>query len=240
MNKFKKSKNYSLPNFEYKRYEEEIVKLESCALQTLGFDVLINHAHTFIIKTCQMIKAPRDLAEAAYFTATNSLILTNFCVRFSSEKIACFCIFLACKGTDLIIPTSTEGLQWYQYVKHDIVEQELEGRLNISKDYLTIYQKCSPMVQKKIGKPKSAEQQAQNPLYKQPQVKKPYPPQMNPHHVLHKNKNKIKVEKEKDTVIYRNPPGPEGKIIHLDIISSDLAVVNLTFIMAIFVPFLKP
>lgn len=25
---------------------------------------------------------------------------------------------------------------------------------DISKDYLTIYQKCSPMVQKKIGKPK--------------------------------------------------------------------------------------
>ncbi len=30
--------------------------LESCLIQTLGFNVLINHAHTVIIKTCQMIK----------------------------------------------------------------------------------------------------------------------------------------------------------------------------------------
>ena len=46
-------------------------------------------------------KAPRDLAEAAYLTATNSLILTDFCVKFSSEKVACFCIYLACKWTGL-------------------------------------------------------------------------------------------------------------------------------------------
>ena len=43
-------------NKEYKKYGEEIVALESCLIQTLGFNVLINHAHTVIIKTCQMIK----------------------------------------------------------------------------------------------------------------------------------------------------------------------------------------
>ena len=41
---------------EHRKYSEEIVALESCLLQTLGFNVLINHAHTVIIKTCQMIK----------------------------------------------------------------------------------------------------------------------------------------------------------------------------------------
>jgi cyclin T len=59
--------------------------------------------HLFkIIINYQLSKiAPRDLAEAAYLTATNSLILTNFCVKFSSEKVACFCIYLACKWTGL-------------------------------------------------------------------------------------------------------------------------------------------
>lgn len=47
---------YSLKFKESRKYGEEIVYLESCLLQTLGFNVLINHAHTFIIKTCQMIK----------------------------------------------------------------------------------------------------------------------------------------------------------------------------------------
>jgi cyclin T len=140
---------------EYQKCASEITTLESCLLQTLGFNVLINHAHTVIIKTCQMIKAPRDLAEAAYLTATNSLVLTNFCVKFSAEKVACFCIYLACKWTGIKIPTSSEGLQWYQYVKDDIVEQELE---DISKEYLSIYDKCPPKIQKKLGKTKHADE----------------------------------------------------------------------------------
>ena len=41
---------------EYQKCASEITTLESCLLQTLGFNVLINHAHTVIIKTCQMIK----------------------------------------------------------------------------------------------------------------------------------------------------------------------------------------
>jgi hypothetical protein len=171
---------------EHKKYGEEIVALESCLLQTLGFNVLINHAHTVIIKTCQMIKAPRDLAEAAYLTATNSLILTNFCVKFSSEKVACFCIYLACKWTSLIIPTSSEGLQWYQYVKHDIVEQELE---DISKEYLTIYDKCLPKIQKKLGKSKTLEETLS---YDARTNKQPSQKQQHPHPQQHPNAQSVK------------------------------------------------
>lgn len=76
----------------------------------------------------------------------------------------------------LKIPVSSEGLQWYQYVRHDIQEQELEGKyqtnnlrrfqyfnnfqsfsfhlIDISKEYLTIYDKCLPKIQKKLGKTK--------------------------------------------------------------------------------------
>jgi len=162
---------------EYRKYGEEIVAFESCLLQTLGFNVLVNHAHTVIIKTCQMIKAPRDLAEAAYLTATNSLILTNFCVKFSCEKVACFCIYLACKWTQLIIPTSSEGMQWYQYVKHDIVEQELE---DISKEYLSIFDKCSPKIQRKLGMTKSSDDQMQQQQKQAQQVKKEPKPSHHP------------------------------------------------------------
>lgn len=176
----------SINNEEYRRYGDEIMALESCLIQTLGFNVLINHAHTVIIKTCQMIKAPRDLAEAAYLTATNSLILTNFCVKFSSEKVACFCIYLACKWTRLKIPVSTEGMQWYEYVNHDIKEQELE---EISKEYLEIFEKCSHKIKRKLGieKTKSQEDASINPRIAQPHpphqqqyVKKPSQPAINP------------------------------------------------------------
>ena len=35
---------------------EEIIAHESCLIQTLGFNIHISHAHTVIIKTCEMIK----------------------------------------------------------------------------------------------------------------------------------------------------------------------------------------
>lgn len=162
---------------EYRHYGDQIMALESSLIQTLGFNVLINHAHTVIIKTCQMIKAPRDLAEAAYLTATNCLILTDFCVKFSSEKVACFCIYLACKWTGLVIPTSSEGMQWYEYVNHDIKERELE---DISEQYLAIYGKCSNKIKKKLGITKNQDEINPQLHPKQmphghPQVRKPNP-----------------------------------------------------------------
>ncbi len=72
-------------------------------LQINGNTICQNYAMNFI-----MFAAPRDLAEAAYLTATNSLILTDFCVKFSSERVACFCIYLACKWTGLIVSHSYE------------------------------------------------------------------------------------------------------------------------------------
>jgi len=180
---------------EYRHYGDQIMALESCLIQTLGFNVLINHAHTVIIKTCQMIKAPRDLAEAAYLTATNSLILTDFCVKFSSEKVACFCIYLACKWTSLIIPMSSEGMQWYEYVNHDIKEQELE---EISKEYLSIYDKCSNKIKKKLGITKSNDeinpqlhprQHQQQQMRKQANASQQHSRPINPNQASHPNVN---------------------------------------------------
>ena len=181
---------------EFRKYGDEIVALESCLIQTLGFNVLITHAHTIIIKTCQMIKASRDLAEAAYLTATNSLMLTNFCVKFSSEKVACFCIYLACKWIELIIPPSSEGLQWYQYVRSDIVEQELE---DISKEYLSIFTKCPPRIQKKLGRNRTQDEinRSTSSTSQPPNNKQPLPPhqQMQPH-------------PQQNKPITNNPPPP--------------------------------
>lgn len=176
---------------EYRHYGDQIMALESSLIQTLGFNVLINHAHTVIIKTCQMIKAPRDLAEAAYLTATNCLILTDFCVKFSSEKVACFCIYLACKWTGLVIPTSSEGMQWYEYVNHDIKEQELE---DISEQYLAIYGKCSNKIKKKLGITKNQDEinpqlHPKNINQSQPQIRKPNPSQQHPNRQTPSNVN---------------------------------------------------
>ena len=43
-------------------------------LQTLGFDVAIDHPHTHVVHCCQLVKASKELAQTSYFMATNRYI----------------------------------------------------------------------------------------------------------------------------------------------------------------------
>ncbi|XP_028321053.1 cyclin-T2-like isoform X2 [Gouania willdenowi] len=49
----------------------EFVVLEAIVLQTLGFDITIDHPHTDVVKCCQLVRASKDLAQTSYFMATN-------------------------------------------------------------------------------------------------------------------------------------------------------------------------
>ena len=76
---------------------------ENILLQTLGFDVAIDHPHTHVVRCCQLVKASKELAQASYYLATNSLHLTTMCLRYSSTVVACFCIHLV-KTIKVAIP----------------------------------------------------------------------------------------------------------------------------------------
>jgi len=49
----------------------ELVANENILLQTLGFDVAIDHPHTHVVRCCQLVKASKELAQTSYFMATN-------------------------------------------------------------------------------------------------------------------------------------------------------------------------
>ncbi|KRX53831.1 Cyclin-T2 [Trichinella sp. T9] len=81
------------------RYAEEaqkIITFENILLQTLGFDINVVHPHAHVVRCCQLIKAPKDLAHSAYFFATDSLHWSTFCLRYRPAVVACICIHLAC------------------------------------------------------------------------------------------------------------------------------------------------
>ena len=101
----------------------------------------------------------------------------------------------------LKIPMSSEGLQWYEYVNHDIKEQELEGGYfwnikisllkslvktiwlsDISKEYLAIYDKCSAKIKRKLGITKNQDEinSQLQPKNGQQQVRKPTSSQQYP------------------------------------------------------------
>uniref|UniRef100_A0A8C4NBG4 Uncharacterized protein n=1 Tax=Eptatretus burgeri TaxID=7764 RepID=A0A8C4NBG4_EPTBU len=50
---------------------QDIIMLESILLQTLGFDITIDHPHTHVLRCMQFVTASRDLTQTSYFMATN-------------------------------------------------------------------------------------------------------------------------------------------------------------------------
>ncbi|KRX53830.1 Cyclin-T2 [Trichinella sp. T9] len=122
------------------RYAEEaqkIITFENILLQTLGninfmlssllgFDINVVHPHAHVVRCCQLIKAPKDLAHSAYFFATDSLHWSTFCLRYRPAVVACICIHLACSWAKWEIPPSKEGKPWYEYVDPNITMDTLQ------------------------------------------------------------------------------------------------------------------
>lgn len=132
---------------QYLEQASELVSNENILLQTLGFDVAIDHPHTHVVKCCQLVKASKELAQTSYFMATNSLHLTTMCLRYPPTIVACVCIHLACKWSKYEIPLSVSGKPWYSYVDPTSNIEQIE---RLTKEFLTIFDKCPSRLKKKI------------------------------------------------------------------------------------------
>ncbi|XP_029165717.1 cyclin-T isoform X2 [Nylanderia fulva] len=126
---------------------QDLVFNENVLLQTLGFDVAIDHPHTHVVRCCQLVKASKDLAQTSYFMASNSLHLTTMCLQYKPTVVACFCIHLACKWSNWEIPQSTEGRQWFWYVDKTVTGDLLQ---ELTDEFLHIFDKCPSRLKRKI------------------------------------------------------------------------------------------
>ncbi|KYM96775.1 Cyclin-T [Cyphomyrmex costatus] len=126
---------------------QDLVFNENVLLQTLGFDVAIDHPHTHVVRCCQLVKASKDLAQTSYFMASNSLHLTTMCLQYKPTVVACFCIHLACKWSNWEIPQSTEGRQWFWYVDRTVTSELLQ---ELTDEFLHIFDKCPSRLKRKI------------------------------------------------------------------------------------------
>jgi len=132
---------------QYLEQAQELVCNENILLQTLGFDVAIDHPHTHVVKCCQLVKASKELAQTSYFMATNSLHLTTMCLRYTPTIVACVCIHLACKWSNYAIPQSAQGKGWFWYVDPTATQEMLE---KLTQEFLEIFDKCPSRLKKKI------------------------------------------------------------------------------------------
>ncbi|XP_064541243.1 cyclin-T [Drosophila montana] len=143
----------------YADLAQELVFNENVLLQTLGFDVAIDHPHTHVVRTCQLVKACKDLAQTSYFLASNSLHLTSMCLQYRPTVVACFCIYLACKWSRWEIPQSTEGKHWFYYVDKSV---SLELLKQLTDEFIAIYEKSPARLKSKLNSIKAIAQGASN------------------------------------------------------------------------------
>uniref|UniRef100_A0A8D0HHH9 Cyclin-T1 n=1 Tax=Sphenodon punctatus TaxID=8508 RepID=A0A8D0HHH9_SPHPU len=122
----------------YLQQAQDLVILESIILQTLGFEITIDHPHTHVVKCTQLVRASKDLAQTSYFMATNSLHLTTFCLQYTPPVVACVCIHLACKWSNWEIPVSTDGKHWWEYVDGTVTLELLD---ELTHEFLQILEK---------------------------------------------------------------------------------------------------
>ncbi|XP_039613243.1 cyclin-T2a isoform X1 [Polypterus senegalus] len=122
----------------YLQRAQELAILETIVLQSLGFEITIEHPHTDVVKCSQLVRASKDLAQTSYFMATNSLHLTTFCLQYKPTVIACVCIHLACKWSNWEIPVSTDGKHWWEYVDPSVTLELLD---ELTHEFLQILEK---------------------------------------------------------------------------------------------------
>ncbi|XP_021697728.1 cyclin-T isoform X2 [Aedes aegypti] len=141
----------------YAEQAQDLVFNENVLLQTLGFDVAIDHPHTHVVKTCHLVKASKDLAQTSYFMASNSLHLTTMCLQYKPTVVACFCIHLACKWSRWEIPQSNEGRHWFHYVDKSVTLDLLK---QLTDEFLHIFDRCPTRLKSKMKSIRAEQPQA--------------------------------------------------------------------------------
>ncbi|XP_057294230.1 cyclin-T1-like [Hydractinia symbiolongicarpus] len=131
---------------EYMQISTELVNNESILLQTLGFEVSVDHPNTFVVKCAQLVKASKELAQTAYFLATNSLHLTTFCIQYKPTLVACVCIYVSCLWANYVIP-ETGGKNWYEFIDHTCTKKQLE---DLSSYFIKILDSCPTRLKKRL------------------------------------------------------------------------------------------
>ncbi|XP_066262134.1 cyclin-T1 isoform X2 [Euwallacea similis] len=149
-----RDRSFDINSERYAAQSQDLVFNENVLLQTLGFDVAIDHPHTYVVRCCHLVRASKDLAQTSYFMASNSLHLTTMCIQYKPTVVACFCILLACKWSNWEIPLSNEKKEWYTYVDPTVTAELLQQLTN---EFLVIFENCPSRLKEKIGpKPESS------------------------------------------------------------------------------------
>ncbi|KAK7066772.1 Cyclin-T2 [Halocaridina rubra] len=141
----------------YLEKAQELVVNENILLQTLGFDVAIDHPHSHVVRGCQLVRAAKDLAQTSYFMATSSLHMTTMCLQYKPTVVACVCIYIVCTWSHYEIQSQSEGKDWFWYVDKTVTHELLE---TLATEFLAILDKFPSRLKKVMNAAQHSEDRA--------------------------------------------------------------------------------
>lgn len=115
---------------EYESIRVKILKYERILLQTLNFDLCVDHPYRFLIDTVKSLnlvgiveeKKKKDFAQRAV-NYLNDSAQTSLCLRYTPQTIASACIYLSAAHLDMTIQPIKAG-RWVD--KLDISQEDME------------------------------------------------------------------------------------------------------------------
>ncbi|OQV24235.1 Cyclin-T1 [Hypsibius exemplaris] len=133
------------------KYLEEVQNMvthENVLLQTLAFDLSVQHPHSHVIRCCQLIRCDKELSHAAYDLASCALHFTSLCIQYTPILIASMCVHVAAKWSNVKIPVSEpEKKPWWYFMDPSLTEVQIE---KVAEDFLNAVEAYPSRVRTKI------------------------------------------------------------------------------------------
>ncbi|CAF1101838.1 unnamed protein product [Rotaria sordida] len=107
-------------------YNQQIIDYENMLLSTLGFCLNVEQPYMIITRTSQTLSIPKEIAQKACEIATKSIFFTLFTMKYTTNLIACFALYLAIKSSQINIPDNQDGSQWFHLLNEEFTEKLLQ------------------------------------------------------------------------------------------------------------------
>eukprot|EP00123_Amoebidium_parasiticum_P011166 comp20552_c0_seq1/m.26383 comp20552_c0_seq1/g.26383 ORF comp20552_c0_seq1/g.26383 comp20552_c0_seq1/m.26383 type:complete len:317 (-) comp20552_c0_seq1:83-1033(-) len=112
---------------EFRRIKEKLLQDERVLLQTISFDLTIEHPYKYLLGFIKALKGDKNFAQTAWNFINDSLRST-VCLQYHPRVVACAVILLAARMRGFQLPDTVDGKEWFKaFVDESVTREELEA-----------------------------------------------------------------------------------------------------------------
>ncbi|CAJ0576273.1 unnamed protein product, partial [Mesorhabditis spiculigera] len=113
---------------------------ETMLLQTIGFDLVLEMPHPYVLQQMAALGAVGELREAAYFFASDVLAYTDWSIRYTAAEIAAIVVYAVCIWANHPLPDMSVKQPWFQVLAPQLTESALQSNEQLIN---TLYEKLA-------------------------------------------------------------------------------------------------